>query len=301
VDQVPNTFSGKVAIVTGAGGVIGRAVARELAASGMSIGCLSASEPGVQETQRQVLEAGGVAQSWLADVTDFAQVQNAVAAAHQRFGRLDLLVNVAGRFHCIAPAWEASPELWRADVEVNLTGTFHMCRAVLPVMRRQGFGCVVNLDGGGGANGANAGGSAYGSSKAAIVRFTETVARELQLDGSGVIIVAMNPGFMRSPMTERAARSPWQARVQRRLHAARVRPPEAFARTLLALLEVMHADFNGRTFDAEVDPRKLAAKRRTIVAREVYLMRTRPLPHPLWRRMRRRGGRWIGRLLGRRQ
>ncbi len=80
-------------------------------------------------------------------------------------------------------------------MSVNLLGTFLCTRAVLPHLRAQGHGVIINMDGGGGSGGPNLGGSAYGASKAAIVRFSEGLARELERDGSDVLVFTMFPGW----------------------------------------------------------------------------------------------------------
>jgi NAD(P)-dependent dehydrogenase (short-subunit alcohol dehydrogenase family) len=181
--------------------------------------------------------------------------------------------------------WEADPRAWERDVRVNLFGTFLCSRAVLPVMLRQDSGVIVNLDGGGGSNGGNPAGSAYSSSKAGVVRFTETLASELGRIGSRVITFAINPGFVRSNLTEALAGHAWQAQVRADLASGRDVPPGDCGRRLVDLLGIAGPDLNGRTFDEHTEAASLARRRRTMVRHRLYLMRTGSLHgFGLWRR-----------------
>jgi NAD(P)-dependent dehydrogenase (short-subunit alcohol dehydrogenase family) len=114
-------------------------------------------------------------------------------------GPVDLLVNNAGSFDAIGPAWEANPQTWWADVTLNILGVFLCCREVVPSMVVRQTGRVINLIGGG-TDFPLPYGSAYAISKAAVMRFTETLAAELQEDG--VMVFALRPGFVRTAMSE---------------------------------------------------------------------------------------------------
>ena len=114
-------------------------------------------------------------------------------------GPVDLLTNNAASFYAIGPIWEVDPDAWWHDIEVNVRGTFNCCRAVLPRMLERRSGRIINLTGGGTGT-SFPHGSGYGTSKAGVLRFTESVSDTLK--GSGVRMFAMDPGLVRTAMTE---------------------------------------------------------------------------------------------------
>ena len=125
------------------------------------------------------------------------------ASSSNRFaedsGAPDLLINNAAAFAAIGPIWEVDPADWWRDVETSIRGAFNGCRAVLPRMLRRGRGRIVNLVGGGTAT-SFPHGSGYGTGKAGLLRFTECVSDTLV--GTGVLIFALDPGLVRTAMTE---------------------------------------------------------------------------------------------------
>lgn len=250
-------LAGKTAMVTGAGTSVGRELAREFARRGARVMCVGRRAAEIEETKRLIETEAGTAIAVSADVTRWPEVERMVEAGLAAFGTIDLLFNNAGSFRSVAPVWEVDPELWWTDVTTNLLGSLLCCRAVLPDMRRRNSGVIINMDGGGGANGPNLGGSGYGSSKAALVRLTEGIARELEADGSGVIAFCMNPGFVRSAMTEGLVITPigqrWQAFVQQYLDQGLGHDPADCARATLRLLEIASPELNGCTFSVETD------------------------------------------------
>ena len=188
-------------IVTGAGRGIGEEIARQASAHGYRVGVLDL-DPGAAE--RVAGAVGGVA--LVADVRDEASV----TAALDRFGELDGLVNNAGivRFGTLA---EISAEDWRLVVDINLTGTFVMARAVAARMAKAGGGAIVNITSINGLVPAAYGG-AYGSTKAAIRLLTEQMAVEWAPDGIRVNSVA--PGFIDAGMSEPLYADPETRRVR---------------------------------------------------------------------------------------
>lgn len=183
-----------VALVTGASRGVGQELARALAEGGYDVAIAARSD--LSETARLVDGFGRRALSFELDVTDRA----AVEAAARELGPLDLVVNNAGTDRAFGPVWEVDPDLWWADVDVHLRGTFLVCRAVLPAMLERGAGRIVNVA-------SNAGlrpspyNSAYGAAKAAILNLTESLAASLE--GTGVSVFAVSPGYVRTAMTER--------------------------------------------------------------------------------------------------
>ncbi len=191
-------LSGQVCVVTGASRGIGRGIAKEQARAGGRVALLARSAE-VEDAAREIADAGGIARSWRVDVLDRAALAEAVAAIERDLGPIDLLTNNAASFEAIGPIWEVDPDAWWRDVELNIRGPFECCRAVLPAMLARRRGRIINLTGGGTGT-PFPHGSGYGTSKAGILRFTESVSGTLE--GTGVRIFAMDPGLVRTAMTE---------------------------------------------------------------------------------------------------
>jgi 3-oxoacyl-[acyl-carrier protein] reductase len=201
-------LEGRVALVTGAAGGIGAAVARRFAREGAAL-CL-ADRSGTEAVAAAVAAEGGRSIQAALDVTRRAEMGEAVAATLSAFDRLDILVNVAGVVS-FGPAATLAEEEWDRVLDVNLKGTFLACQAVIPAMRRQRYGRIVNLGSVIGKNGGNprpwidsgeqdqASNAAYGASKAGVHALTFFLARELAADG--ITVNAVSPGPIASAMT----------------------------------------------------------------------------------------------------
>jgi meso-butanediol dehydrogenase/(S,S)-butanediol dehydrogenase/diacetyl reductase len=171
----PGRFDGRTAAVTGAAGGIGRATARRLAAEGASVLCLDVAGDGAEETASLIAAAGGSAAGAACDVTDSGAADDAVAAAVDRFGGLDVLCNIAGIGFAVHSADETD-DGWQRTLAVNLTGTFYMCRAALPqLLERRGV--IVNTASTAGLMG-QAYMAAYCASKHGVVGLTKALAIE---------------------------------------------------------------------------------------------------------------------------
>ena len=189
----------RVAIITGAGRGIGRAVALAYATEGARLALAARNREELEETARQAEALGATVCVIPTDVTDQAQVKNMARVALERFSRIDVLVNNAGIAGPVGPIQDNAVASWIETVQVNLIGTFLCCREVLPAMLSQDQGKIINLSGGGGmfAWGQM---SAYCSSKAAVVRLTEGLA--LELEGTNVQVNALGPGSINTKMWE---------------------------------------------------------------------------------------------------
>ena len=136
-----------------------------------------------------------------ADVSSREQVNEFFARAEKELGEINILVNNAGILGPIGKMEDVDVDEWRAVIETNLFGVLFSCRAVVPRMRARGYGKIVNLSGGG-ATGPRPFFSAYATSKAAVVRFTESLAEELR--GTGVDVNAIAPGALNTRMLDQA-------------------------------------------------------------------------------------------------
>ena len=202
---------GLVAMVTGAGGGIGQAIARRLAAEGARL-VLSDLDPAAQAGLAAELEAAGTPTLALAhDVRDEASWIACIDAVRERFGRLDILVNNAG---LAAPAPKVFEDItlaqWRRVMDVNLDGVFLGLRTAIPVMRSGGGGAIVNI-GSVAAYVGTPGGPAYGSSKGGVRTLTKQAAVLCARNGDRIRINAVHPCYVWTPLAEAGATARWGA------------------------------------------------------------------------------------------
>lgn len=169
----------RVALIVGAGRGIGEAIALRFAAEGAKLILAARSAAELQAVSEIVKAQGGTAQFVVTDVTVPSEVASLVQKSIELFGRIDILVNAAGTYGPIGRTWEVDAKEWANTFTVNLFGPFLLCQTVLPHMIRAGRGKIINFSGGG-ATSPLCRFSAYGVSKAAVVRLTETLAEEVK-------------------------------------------------------------------------------------------------------------------------
>ncbi|MFH1255830.1 MAG: 3-oxoacyl-ACP reductase family protein [Candidatus Diapherotrites archaeon] len=194
-----NEFSGKVAIVTGASGGIGKAIAVALGEQKAKVVVnYNGNALGANETKAEIEKLGGKAIAVKADVSKPAEVEKMVEAAVKEFGGIDFLVNNAG-ITADATLKNMRAEQWNRVMETNLNGTFNCTKAVLPLMLGKGKGSIVNISSISGSRG-SFGQCNYSAAKAAVIGFTKSVSRETA--GKGVRVNAICPGYVKTKMTE---------------------------------------------------------------------------------------------------
>jgi NAD(P)-dependent dehydrogenase (short-subunit alcohol dehydrogenase family) len=247
-------MEGQVALVTGGGRGIGRNIALELAAAGARVAVAARSADELRETADEI---GGLAIE--CDVSNRESVERMVARAASELGPIDLLVANAGISIDEHAAWEVEPADWWHVFEVNVLGVYLCCRAVIPGMLARGGGRIVNV-----ASGAaylpGSASTAYSASKAAVHRFSETLAN--QLEPHGIPVFSTSPGLVRTRMTDDFGDdAPWT-------------PPELAPRLVRALASGRLDRLAGRYLHAEHDDiDDLAARADEIVANDLNAIR----------------------------
>jgi 3-oxoacyl-[acyl-carrier protein] reductase len=260
---VPDELTGKVALVTGGGRGIGANIARELAQAGMRVAVAARTREQVDQVAQEI---DGLALA--VDVSDRASVGRMVEETERELGPTDLLVNNAGiadPSHA-RPIWEdQDPADWWRVFEVNVLGAYLCCQRVVPGMVERADGRIVNIGSGGAylpVTPGRGGSTAYGPSKAALCRFGEVLAG--QLEQHGVRVFTISPGLVRTALTERLGDdAPWT--------------PPSLAPQLVRALASGRADrLAGRYIHAEHDDiEDLIARADEIVADDLNSIRLR--------------------------
>jgi NAD(P)-dependent dehydrogenase (short-subunit alcohol dehydrogenase family) len=185
------TLTGKAALVSGAGNGIGRAISLAFVEAGAAVVCCDIDMPSVEETARLAERTGGRATAQRCDVTVEAETREAAAAAHEAFGRLDILVSGAAPHDVGGTVLETSVTEWERVLAVNLTGSFLLSRAVLPWMIEGGGGSIIFIASQLGRVG-SAGRAAYCATKGALIQLAKVMA--IDHAGQNIRVNALSPG-----------------------------------------------------------------------------------------------------------
>jgi 3-oxoacyl-[acyl-carrier protein] reductase len=203
VMEIPRRLAGRVAIITGAGHGIGKAYAWRFAQEGARVVIAELDGTAAENVARELCQAGHMAMAIPCDVSNEQQMLDLAQKTVEQFGRIDILVNNASIFVTVPmsrlPFDQIDPDEWDRLMRVNLKGMWLACRAVVPQMRKQQYGKIINIGSGTAFHG-RGGRIHYTTSKAGVLGFTRTLARELGKDGITVNCVA--PG---STLSEEAA------------------------------------------------------------------------------------------------
>jgi 2-dehydro-3-deoxy-L-rhamnonate dehydrogenase (NAD+) len=189
-------LTGRTAVVTGAARGIGLTIAERLLKSGARVS--------IWDRDREVVETSAKDLGALAhalDVSDYAAVQAAVEETESRLGSIDILVTSAAIGGATTTVVDYPVDVWRHVLDVNLTGVFLCCRAVVPVMQKRNYGRVINIASIAGKEG-NPNASAYSASKAGVIALTKTLGKELAT--TGVRVNCITPGVVRTDMLKQA-------------------------------------------------------------------------------------------------
>jgi NAD(P)-dependent dehydrogenase (short-subunit alcohol dehydrogenase family) len=239
----------RVCLIIGASGTLGAAVARIFIEAAGRVAVTSTSRAGLTSAFR------GAALHLPLDVASPQKVNAAVREVREKLGSLDVLVNCSGVQGPIGPTHTLDPTAWTRVIEINLLGCFYLAQAVVPVMLEQKHGKIIFFSGGG-ATSARPFFSAYGASKAAVVRFVETLAEELR--DTNIQVNAIAPGAVRSRMWDemRAAGSAGGRKLEAELKQMDETggiPPERGASLALFLASDRSQNLSGRLISAVHD------------------------------------------------
>lgn len=239
-----------VALITGAGRGIGRACAIAFAEAGYAVGLTARTAGQLDQTGHVVTSLGGRVCTEAADVTDPADVERLYLRVTRALGEVSVLVNNAAHAGQMLPFWDTDLDQWKQCLVTNVLGPVMLIRAVLPSMRIRGHGYVINMNS---LQGSDPSGSPlpYGVSKAALMRLTDGLAA--QLAGSGVVLVDLSPGLVRTAMT--AGRPDLDALPETAWAA-----PETAARQAVALASGKYDSLQGRFIRATDDLDVLSAR-----------------------------------------
>ena len=235
-----------VALITGGGNGIGRAVAHRFAASGMAIMIADCERDAAEQVRKEIEEEGGQATAVALDVTRSVEVKAAVAETLQRFARIDVLVNIAGGSFYTKRIEDFTWTEWKHVIDTNLKGTFLMCRETAPIMQRQKSGRILNTASNYGVTG-SALRTPYSAAKAGIIAFTKSLALELAPDGIRVNTVAPGPTDTPRVMekeTPQARRQRWHSFIP----LGRTGQPEDLAELYYFLTTPESAAITGQLF-----------------------------------------------------
>lgn len=236
-------LSGQTAIVTGAATGIGEAIARRLARAGATIVAADVDEKGGAEVAASI---GGGSFAVPCDISQSASVSEAVAQVVAKRGQIDVLVNNAGIGGRAAPLWEQTDEDWQRIIAINLTGVFNFCRAVIPHMRARQYGRIVSIASIAGKEG-NPRMTGYSATKAGVIGFTKSLAKEVATEGICVNSVA--PAVIRTKILEQLTTAQVEYMTDR-IPMRRTGTPEEIAAVVHFLSSPDCSFVTGQCYDA---------------------------------------------------
>jgi len=235
----------QVALITGGANGIGRAVAHRMAAGGMSVVIADFDGAAAESVKSEIAESGGKAEALSVDVTRANEIKALVTDVGKRYGQIDVLANIAGGSFYTKRIEEFTWAEWKEVIDVNLKGTFLMCREVAPIMQRQKRGRILNTASNYGVTG-SALRTPYAAAKAGIIAFSKSLAQELA--PYGILVNTVAPGPTDTPRVM-GKESP-EARRQRwsNIPLGRTGRPEDIAEAFFFLTTPESAWITGQTF-----------------------------------------------------
>jgi 2-dehydro-3-deoxy-L-rhamnonate dehydrogenase (NAD+) len=196
-------LKGRRGVITGGAQGIGRATAERFLASGAVVSLWDVDPAEVRKTAAELSKLGRV-HTAVVNVADSTQVDKAAAETAREFGGIDILIANAGIAGPNFTTWDYSVEDWRRVIDINLMGVYHCCRAVVPIMRNQKYGRIVNVASIAGKEG-NPNASAYSASKAGVIALTKSLGKELATEN--IAVNCITPAAARTRIFDQMSQS----------------------------------------------------------------------------------------------
>ena len=247
MSTVKYDFRGKVALVTGAARGMGEAVSKMLAESGAYVFVTDVNFEGVRRVAEEIKRGGWKAEAVQLDVTDYKAVSSLVERIVRDHGRIDILVNNAGILRRRASVEEIPDEEWDLVMAVNVKGVFNCSKAVLPYMKAQRSGKIVNISSSAGRSTSELGGPHYTASKAAVLGLSRHLAREAA--PYNINVNAVCPGLIDTPMIRETTAPGELEKFIEEIPMGRLGRPEEEAALVLFLASEASSYINGATID----------------------------------------------------
>jgi NAD(P)-dependent dehydrogenase (short-subunit alcohol dehydrogenase family) len=238
-------LKGQIAIVTGAGKGLGWAIAERLAKDGANVVIAEIDGQSGSEKAQIIQKMGRESMAIPTDVTRWSEVERMVRETMNRFGRIDILINNAGILGPYAPLMEYPEEMWDKVIAVHLKGTFLCCKGVLPIMKEQRSGKVVNMGSVAGKEG-NANMSPYAAAKAAIIGLTKTLGKEMA--PFNVRVNCVSPALIETDMA-REMTLEQRALLTSKIPMGRLGRPEEVAAVVKFLVSEESSFVTGQCYD----------------------------------------------------
>lgn len=258
-------FEGKVAVVTGGGRGVGRAAAILLARAGAAVVVTARTEAEVEETAELIRREGGRARAIVADVSDWAAVQQLATKTERVLGPAEIVVASAGVINPVGDTWMVEPTDWAQNISINLTGAFYSARAFLPAMVSGRSGILIFVSSGA-ATHPIPGWGAYCAAKAGLEHFASNLAEEINQRALPLRVHVLHPGVVNTAMQEKirsfaSDQFPLVDKYRTYYEEGWLRPPEEPGTLIWWLATPMAADFHGQVVsieDAEIRSRMAA-------------------------------------------
>jgi NAD(P)-dependent dehydrogenase (short-subunit alcohol dehydrogenase family) len=193
-------LAGKIAIVTGGASGIGEAVGKIFADNACTVVLVDIDEKRLKKVAEEIARGGGICEGMLTDVSVEPQVKDLFQKAMKKYGRVDILVNSAGRDSLAPPITEVTLEEWEKTINPNLTAVFLTCREAFKIMEKQGGGKIINMGSSSAKLASGPGHSPYRASKHGMMGLSKNLLREGMSKNINVTVV--NPSHVKTPMTE---------------------------------------------------------------------------------------------------